>query len=194
MATDTSKQWKVFIINYSLARDYNGPQMLASLTIGAPNPLLNELLPTLLFINMLSILDAALTEYANSGTISIPASKNKGLDGRLKFFSQKGLLRDYQNLDELRKIRNALVHEVGKRTDWAVLGNGIKVVEEELIHLGMAEKSREYEPYGERKTDNNPTNPRILFSHNYVYGLKEKDSGKKVCEFRWRVDYHKSQE
>src|SRR6478752_2359543 len=93
-----------------LAKHY--PQTLS--VSGVPNitknPLLEYLLPSLLYVKTVAVLDDALATYIDAKGWTIPKPLRNDLYGRITFMTGKGLSNPPE-LHRMRDRRNAVAHE-----------------------------------------------------------------------------------
>jgi hypothetical protein len=112
--SDITALWRQFLIDLSFAKHY--PIGYIDLQGLAPkNPVLEQLLPSLLHIKAVAILDHALKAWIESKGITVP-KKPYGTDlkGRIDFLVDNNRLNGRASLHTLRGLRNNLAHEPQK--------------------------------------------------------------------------------
>ncbi len=172
------------MMEYEIGKEHKFPQRLSGFGVPAPNPLLDKLLPALLLINLCSLLEEALSEYAGENSIAIPPKK-ENLNGKIEVFSGLNLLKDRSSLDKVRRDRNSHAHEFTNTMDWKKFEEYRKIVEGELLNLKVLDQTPEYEMFGEREQLKASSDPMALGEQEYKFGLKNKRNGAIVYEIKW---------
>lgn len=104
--------WRVFLLEYELAKHYHYPYILYAGTTNR-NPLLDMLLPSLLMVRAVSILDDSLKVELQTQGITLPQSRYKDdLYGRISILCDNKTLSAKDDLQKLRRRRNELSHEI----------------------------------------------------------------------------------
>jgi len=80
---DVHKVWRVFLLQLAFAREYPAAYRLSSLAVR--NPVLESVLPSLLYVKMTAILDDALDEHLDSQSSGLPKGYRQDLNGRICF-------------------------------------------------------------------------------------------------------------
>ena len=179
---DIAKAWLRLLIDVELAKNYHQPYLLYALQTHR-NPLLENLLPSLLYIKTVSILDEALTIHIEDRGLAMPSTYRNSLQGKIDFLSDLGILHNTKRLHEIREKRNALAHEISERVSWDQLDIDLIEIEKVLQHLAFVGKRPKYNFYAERSQMTKSTEPGVLFTRDFSYGLKEND--RKVSEVSW---------
>jgi hypothetical protein len=177
-----SKAWIGLLRDVSLARHYKLVGGGVGRGLGSPNPLLETLLPALLYIRLASVLDEVLEAYIELHSLVPPRGYRPDLNGRITFLTDLGFLADSAALHSVREKRNDVAHQYGSTT-WSELDEGIRIVEQEATHMGFNVPMPEYEFVFEASELEGSDDPAIAFSRRYSYGLTE--GGKKVVEVSW---------
>ncbi len=111
-ASTTQEVWFKFLRDTVFAKNYQSIGVVAQPWVPrSPNPILDELLPSLLFTRLCSILDEALGEYIDSIGIVIARPYRDDLNGRIRILADQGRLNDPGRLHDIRRRRNTLAHE-----------------------------------------------------------------------------------
>jgi hypothetical protein len=145
----TQIEWLNFKAEYYLAEGYLIPHQLSGSNTGR-NPIVDHLLPSLLFVNCMGVFDAALIEYEERNQLVHPKKFPHTLGGRIELFSELGLLANAAAVNEARKLRNKIAHEIKTRISWSDLKGQIAIIETEIIKLGFIFGPVIFEAYGER--------------------------------------------
>ena len=179
-AEQISLGWARFLQNVEMARHYDEPYLL-ELMRKMPNPILDAMLPTLLFVQLMALLDDGLELYRTSKDIEFKPRTNQDLYHRIELL--KNALSAPSELHTLRQKRNDLAHPPAAFADWAELGAAIEVVDVELTRLGLIEGRPEYKFFSARSGARNSSDPKYLFEFEYKYGLKQ--HGDVVLSVSW---------
>ena len=136
------------------------------------NPLLDYLLPSLLYVKMVAILDEALFSFIGDRGLSVPKKYKKSLHGRIEYLNDQSLIANYTALHDIRDLRNLLAHEVSETTTWDNLSADIDTVENELQHLDFVGDRPDYKYFGERSKMRDCDEPGIAFAQDYQFGIR----------------------
>ncbi len=186
--TDTQKVWTTFLMEAELAKNHKMANVMSGGLGGlpAPNPILDMLLPSLLYVRLGSLIDEALAEYIDLHGLVIAKPYKEDFNGRTCFLADQGRLNDAAKIHAIRKQRNLLAHEANQSCTWEVVAAAITEGHAELQHLGIVGVRPVYEFFGERSAMK-AGNPGYAFSQDYCYGLKE--NGQRVIGISWTVNY-----
>jgi hypothetical protein len=144
------------------------------------DPLLEALLPTLLYIKAVAILDDALDVWLEQNGHQLRPPYRDDLNGRLDYLGDNRLLQDVDAVHAVRRERNRLAHEPGTSCDWRRLGDEISVVETALLSLGLVRPTPQLDYFCERSAIEGSNEPGVSFSRRFSYGVKE--NGKPALE------------
>jgi hypothetical protein len=184
------ESWRTFLIEVTFAENYKTPYIIES---GGPvlsNPILDNLLPSLLLVKLTSLVDEALGEYITQKGLLMPKTYRGDFNGRINFLRDSGYLKDATKLHELRELRNELAHESTGKVGWAELEKAIETADDELQQLGLVGTRPKFEVSAERVTVE-PTDPKYLMTFNYSVTLKS--GGCKVAELTWSKHLHRDE-
>lgn len=176
---DLNGNWKRLVQDIELARNYPRSSTDAE---SARNPVLDTLLPSLLYIEAVSLLDDAMDAWLQQKSLTLPKDY-KWLNGKLKFADSKKILSNYKDLDRIRDRRNDLGHEIGKRVDWSELDNDVSIIQTELLTLGLIDQVPKYEFWAERSAAKESSNPDAICEQEYSFGLSI--DGKRILGYSW---------
>ena len=176
--TDLQKAWRRFLQDSALLRETTKLRSLPGLLTAPPNPILNERLPTILFIQLCSFLHEALEEFHQKvySSVALPDTFKKVIDNLSKD------LVDTDACHDLRKKRNALAHDVGVHVNWPELDGAVDIVDAELRKLHAVGTKPSYDYYMER-TLQDSSDTKVAVCFRYEEGLKL--DGKTVLAFTW---------
>ena len=170
---DILNAWHRLLQELQLARNYHKPYLLSGFGGTFRNPLLDYLLPSLLYVKLVAILDEALVFYIKHADLTMPKKKyENSLYGRIEFLNDQGLIANYVSLHEIRGLRNSLAHEFSETTDWAKLDTDLNTTENELQKLGFVGDRPQYEFFGERSAMQGGNEPGVAFVQDYRFGIK----------------------
>ncbi|MCA9091597.1 MAG: hypothetical protein KDA90_23540 [Planctomycetaceae bacterium] len=192
MKSHIHSAWNRFLQEMELAKNYHMPYLLDG--IGAAtfrNPLLDFLLPSLLYVNMVAILDEALIRFIDVRGLTVPKKKYRNsLHGRIEFLNDKLSIDNYSELQSIRDLRNKLAHEVSEHATWETLDADSNTIDKELRHLGFVGERKDYKYFGERSAMYDCGEPNILSAQDYHFGVKHDDQV--TMEFSFTKKIHKS--
>jgi hypothetical protein len=118
LSVDIQKAWNRFLQEVELAKNYHMPYLLNGFGGTFGNPLLDYLLPSLLYVKMVAILDEALLFVIGDRRLTVPKKYKKSLHGRIEYLNDQSLIANYAALHGIRDLRNLLAHEVSETTTW----------------------------------------------------------------------------
>lgn len=167
---DIEKSWQRLLQEMELAKNYHLPYQLDG-GLASKNPVLEYLLPSLLYIKLVAILDEALAHFVAQAQLTMPRPYRKDLNGRIDFVCDCGFLGRPGLLHEIRDLRNSLAHETSGNISWASLESDLAIIQEELRLLGLVGERPEYRYFGERGQAQDSEEPGIAYTQDYRYGL-----------------------
>lgn len=172
---DIQESWNGFLQEVELAKHYHRPYLLYGFGGTFRNPLLDHLLPSLLYVKMVTILDEALVFYISHRGLTVPNGYKKSLHGRIEYLNDQSLIENCVTLRGIRHLRNRLAHEVSVTTTWEKLSADLDTVENELQHLGFVGDRPDYEFFCERSKMHGCNEPGIAFAQDFRFGIKCND-------------------
>ena len=185
------KKYHRFMQDLHLSENYPIPYLSGVGTHITRNPILEQILPSLLYVRMVSLFDEGLLGYMNINKLSMPMKKFKNdLNGRIEFLNENRLIQDSKECHRIRKRRNDIAHESATNASWTDLKNDLPIVELELKNLGLIGSRPNYEFYAECSAARDSEEENVLFAQDYCFGLKE-DSKKRI-EISWTAKTMKS--
>lgn len=170
MANLVNSSWRRFLIDVAFAKNYQSYFAMTSMTVrGAPqNPVLDELLPSLLHIKVVSILDAALiSKLDERGVKPKHFQKRNDLSGRIDTAVAAGLIADAQPLHEIRESRNNLAHEFNQRIGWSDLDRDVVAIHSALREMDFVEPLPSLQVNCERVPKAHLTDPLAEIGFDY---------------------------
>lgn len=172
MSAEIQQAWNRFLQEYELAKNYHMPYLLNGFGGTFRNPLLDYLLPSLLYVKMVAILDEALHSFIGDRGLAVPKKYKNSLHGRIEYLNDQSLLENYAALHDIRDLRNLLAHEASETTTWDDLNVDIDIVENELRHLDFVGDRPDYKYFGERSKMRDCDESGIAFAQDYQFGIK----------------------
>ena len=188
LPSEIVKSWHRLLQDLEMARNYKVPTALIGFGRTVPNPLLDRLLPSLLFVRLLALFDEALEFYIEENAIPWPPSNKRTLFNRIAILRETGRLADPDRCVVANRQRNEIAHKEGKYADWGELDEVVNIIEGELRNLGLVGPRPVYEFYAEKGAVEGSTEPGVAFSFSYSYGLKR--DGRKIMEVSWIEKIH----
>lgn len=183
------ESWQTFLIEVTFAKNYKIPYILTASRPVPNNPVLDNLLPSLLIVKLTSLVEEALGEYIAQKGLVVPSQYRADLNGRINFLRDNGHLKDAGKLHTLRKLRNKLAHKFIGNATWEELDLGVNAADDELQHLGFIGTRPTLEIDSERLPVD-PVDPKYLASIKYRVALKS--NRQKVAEFTWSTNIARS--
>ncbi len=190
-------QWENLLLDLELARNYRDPyQLICRQPLDhVPNPILERLLPTLLYIRMVALLDEALGSYIRLNHIPVRGKghgSTTNLDGKIRCLQDRpNLLLAGDDLLRIKKSRNDMAHGT-LSTSWKELYEHLNVIEAELKNLRFIGHRPKFTFFGRSAGGTPvPADPRVEMRRVYLYGVRR---GEEVLRsFSWRSDLLKNE-
>ena len=110
------------------------------------------------------------------------------LYGRIFFLRDQDRLKKADELQDIRKRRNTLSHEISAAT-WEELSRAVDLIEETLQQLGYVGKRAHFECFAEQSIVKASDDPEIWGTQDFRCGVKE--NGKLAMEFTWRQNFYR---
>jgi hypothetical protein len=196
---DVNESWRWLLQEIVLAR--NVFRLGATIGPAVNKPVLDLLLPSLLFVRATSMLDEALADYIDGKGYAVPKKYGTTLHGRLRFLNDQGKLAYSQELRDLKDRRNTIAHRSNVASTvqptavtWDELDWAVGVVEESLGRLNLIGPRPNFEFFWERDVDTYldqppPDKPTVRMTHHYRYGVREGEV--RLVEFAQSFDFHR---
>jgi hypothetical protein len=181
--SDLPGLWRHFLIDYTFARNY--PIGYIDLPGPAPrNPVLDQLLPSLLHIKAVAILDHALEVWIAANMITVPGKHYKhDLNGRIELLADAHILTDRKALHALRSLRNALAHQPQDAIDWKNLDRDVATIHATLNELKLVGEMPNFEIFCERSAAQASQDPAVSCIWHYQVEIKEAD--RLIAAIQW---------
>ncbi len=184
---DIRGAWRLFLIELEFARNYPMAYQLGH-RLAVRNPVLEKILPSLLYIKMAALLDEGLAAYLISTTSVLPKAYRSTLDGRISFLTDSGKIPNGPALDAIRNKRNELAHETSSSVSWPQVDQDLASVHAALQHLGLVGARPRFDIRAERSGAQGSQEPGIIEYFDYSVTLTEGE--KTAAEFKWRETLH----
>lgn len=183
------RSWRVYLLEYELAKHYHYPYLLYMASTNR-NPLLDQILPSLLVVRAVSILGEALQFELHRQGIKLPRGQyRENLKGRIAVLANNGTLSDGNELQNLRCRRNELAHQISVSATWDDLSAAVDRVDAALQELNIASPRPTLEYFGERSAMEDSPDPKVRWTRELKCGVKE--NGEVALEFSWRQNFMK---
>ena len=181
--------WSIFLLEWQLAKHYPHSYLLYAGHMHR-NPLLERLLPSLLYIKAVALLDEGLIEVIAIRGLAFPNEEyNATLRGRIEFLKDQDLLANAGELHQVHDRRNILAHNKNAVCTWNELEQDITKIEGTLQAFGIVGARPKLDYYGERSAMRDSEEPGILAVQEFKVGIKEND--RPGIEFSWTEKLHK---
>ena len=174
--------WRRFRLETETARNY--PSSYA-LYVGQTHRdiLLEQLLPTLLYIKGACILDDSLSVWLSENGHVLKKAYRNDFNGRICYIHDNSLYENSDELHAIRKKRNSYAHEPGVISNWEELEIDINSIEACLVTFGLVVETKNLEYFAEPSAVQKSDDPKIAFTRRFSYGVKE--DGKLALEIAW---------
>jgi hypothetical protein len=183
------RSWRVYLLEYEFSKHYHYPYLLYMVST-IRNPMLDQLLPSLLLIRAVSILDDALQLELDAQGIKLPQGRYRNnLEGRIAILGDNGRLSATDKLQDLRVRRNELAHDVSVFATWEEVSVAVDLVDTTLREFTIAGPRPTLEFFGERSAMSESPDPSVRWTREFKCGIEE--NGKVALEFSWRQDFPK---
>jgi len=142
-------------------------------------PPLRELIISLLYIDLVSLLDFAISTQ-------MPPERFEqlgNLHNRINTLAKEGRALDAQRLHAIRERRNDIAHQVW-RVELAELEDAIAAVQLQLEAWGLVGRPPRYEAFAERSAARESDRPDSSAMWEWTVGIKR--DGRAILAFNWR--------
>lgn len=186
------QSWNTLLQTIELARNYplSTPMMIGPIS---RNPIIDYILPSLLFINAVSILDEALAFYISEQNYSNLKNYRNNLNDRINFLSERNLLNNPEDLHSVRLKRNRIAHsyetDIWDSVSWQDLNDTLNTIETELQNLGFVGDRPKFEFFAEKSTRAS-TEQDIITLQDFCFGLKQ--NNKRIIELSTTFEIRKT--
>jgi len=176
--------WWRFLIDLELARHY--PAAIPQFPVGMRrrNPVIDQLLPSLLHVKAVTILDAALKTTLTARGLKVPKTYGQGLQGRIDFLGDSGILAQRDQLQPIRETRNDVAHEFSGAVTWSQLDTDVVAIQTALEGLGLVPPRPTLEFFFERSAAEPSTVEGAACQFRYKFGLKD-EHGEEIALVEW---------
>lgn len=159
--------WRVFRLRVEVSTD---PRIgfVYTPTNAVLFPPLVEVVASLLYVDLVSILDKAMAMQMRARDYKRLVT----IDRRLQFLDTAGKLLDFAALDAMRRRRNDIAHKV-VRLDVAELNAAIATVQAQLEAWGLVGPAPTYERFAGGSGLYDPQRPEYAAARDYRVGVKE---------------------
>jgi hypothetical protein len=136
-----------------------------------------------LILRAITILDDAVSEYIDKNSVDVP-ERNPKLYHRLKALNGSSLLLDYEGVDQWRKKRNSVGHELGHAFTWEEVDACLNAIYKELNNLNILSCFPTMEA---KKTIQrvDPTQPGVKIEQDVIIEIS--DINVVYYSFGWKV-------
>lgn len=145
--------------------------------------LLEQLLPTLLYIKGASILDDSLSIWLTDNGYALRKPYKNDFNGHICYIDDNSLYSKCSDLHTIRRNRNTFAHTPGVYSNWQDLDNDVIAIEECLLFFRLVTETKKLEYFAERSAMQESDDPNVAYTHKLSYGVKE--NGKLALEIAW---------
>jgi hypothetical protein len=179
---DIARSWRLLFLEEEATRNYWRTYLLYGLQ-SHRDVLLDEFLPSLIYIKAVTILDDALEALISARGLAASSKCPGSLGARIDFLADRGMLSNASEVHRIRRRRNELAHESGARASWEELANDRAMMQQVLHALGLVGDPPVLEFYAERSPMRDSAKPGHPFERDFVYGVKA--NGRVGFEVKW---------
>jgi len=166
-----------------VVRCYPMPYILDSnSTIFRTNPMLEKIIPSLMFVKALSILDDAFNFLLKRKEFA-PTKHLASLKAKIDYFDKIDLLHDSKLLHKFRIKRNEIAHGSNHSATWEEMWDCLNGIEIELRNLKFWKERPKFEIFCQSPAMRKSSNPKMIGERDYEFGLTE--NNKRVFEVKW---------
>lgn len=170
---------KVLLTHQSICFDFYG------INDAVHHPIIRNTVASLLYINLVSILDDAIQERM----IPDEYKRGKKTKNRLEMLEKAGDLVNFDALIMINRRRNDFAHEWNQESSVQELEQAIERVQEQLQTWGLMIDRGEYELTFERTAARDSSQPGVLFEQDKIIRIQAGD--KIVFELKQTSAYSK---
>jgi hypothetical protein len=192
ISNDVHEAWDRFLIEVTLAHEYPTFYLIDSAGLaGGRKLILEQLLPSLLYVKMVAILDEALVAFIDFHKLKLQKPYRKDMNGRISFLHDHGHLTRGTDLHRIRNRRNDIAHTDKAQANWPELTADTDIVHAELMYLKCVGAKPHYSVEGERSAAMKSKEPGIAFVQHYA--VKVKNGEKLRAAIEWQRKFHSEQ-
>lgn len=175
--------WRQFEIWKAAAEQHDCVDQIKGMGTHWRNPVLNELLPSLLLIRLHSILDLALKHLVEERALSGDSRpKCDSLSARINWAIERiPRLKDLM-LHDGRDHRNEIGHEPTGSATWPQLNERMRLVHQALEATSGLGGRRKYDVRCERTALRNSEDPEVMGERDYLFCILE--DGAEIIEIK----------
>ncbi len=182
MPANIQGAWRRFLIDLEFAKNYPFARVGID-HMGFRNPILEQILPSLLHIKAVAILDGALKDLLAARSLTVPRKYGNGLKARINYLADEGIIVNPEPLHEVRDRRNDVAHEFSENVDWQILDKDVGAIQEALETLSIIGPRPVLGFKAERSAARDSTQVGVLAHYDYRFYLEH--NGKMAAEVRW---------
>lgn len=192
MKSPIGEAWRDFELMAAASREYPLFYRVTGLGPTPRNPILDEILPTLLFVRAMSLLDHALIHLVNEHTAkSEVGPKKNNLASRIDWAAETYPALNALLLHEGRDRRNEIAHEPTGKLDWKEFDERITLIHSTLQSLKAIGPRNSYKCKATRQPIDKVEKPDVLFQFEYEFEVEE--NGKRALTIRWTEEILKDE-
>lgn len=163
--------WNLLLRQIEVAKNY---RLVTSLPEGAiPNPIVDRLLPTSLYIQMAERFDDGLELVVESKRLHVPKKYRQTFGGRVQFLIDRGEFLEPSEVKRIQETRNDAVHEQRFYVEWQALQADLELLHDELHDQGIGEPMPKLEFFFERSAGRPSPDPDIVWEREITFGVME---------------------
>jgi hypothetical protein len=189
---EVAEGWHQLLIANELARNYPEFYAISSGGLAGRNPILDHLLPSLLYVKMVTILDAALDACIEHHQLIIRKPLKEDLNGRICTLQRANRLLRPSELHRIRVHRNKVSHTLEAQSKWVELDVDMNLVESELLNLNCVNEHPKFDLIATQEAAEASDEPGVACV--VCYNLKLTNRDKTEAKFHWYEKFYKDDE
>jgi hypothetical protein len=178
---DIQSKWNRLLQVMLICKNHKFIQSISSINSSmSPNPVIECVLPSLLFIQFMSLFEeAAIKKIQLEGW---KLQKKENLYNLIEFLSLNDSILDYSIVDSIRVIRNDVAHNL-RFIDWSYLSDTVDIIEKELQNWRLIGNRPNYQVFANRSQAKILETEDFTISFDYEFGILLSDEKVFTCSW-----------
>ncbi|MEM7336764.1 MAG: hypothetical protein AAF490_32125 [Chloroflexota bacterium] len=183
---DVSSRWSNLLIENAFARHHRLFHMIKSGGGSSPTPILDDALPGMLLLRVVSMFDDILEQHINDAELIFPRDLRSNLHGRIELLGISNLVSNAEQLHEVRVKRNQVAHDSSFRIVWNEYDYSVACIHAALSQLDLVpDHQLQLSCKSERSALTGvPDAPKVLGEFTYSVSVFD---GENLCaKYEWK--------
>ncbi len=172
---DIPNAWFRTLLEWQTVTHYHDVYRLILPTRSLRNPLLEDVLPSIMLIKAVAVFDEAIADTIGTKHGGLVKGYKDDLNGRIRFLVDRNLVSNGAELHETRSLRNELAHEGNRHATWNELEKALRELESGLQDLKVVGPRPTLEFYFERSGVELSEEKGVLGTRKMEFGVKAND-------------------